>query len=113
MGNKEGKNMVGISEFIGSNPYPDVPFVEVEAMVGKNVSIIGVTPFESTKGKGVHALLKCGDDELRICTHSLAITNILSKEEVKAALEAGETIDCRIVKRQSKNGRPMLALEDQ
>ena len=103
--------MVGIENFVSKNPYEDVAFIEMKDVIGKDIIINGVTPFESAKnGKGVHILMTVDGEPRRACTHAAAITNILSKESVLETLKE-DTIDARIIERKSMNGRMMLAFD--
>ena len=94
--------MAKISDFKATNPFPDADFVEIDSILNEPISILAVAAFENHKGPGVHILAKLGDDEIRLCSHGVAICDTLDRSEIKEVLENGETIECRFVKEASK-----------
>lgn len=94
--------MSKISEFKGSNPYPDAEFVEIDSILNTPIAIIACETFENNKGPGAHILAKLNDKEIRLCTHGIAVCDILSRDEVKAALAEGYTIECKFVYEKSQ-----------
>lgn len=105
--------MAKISDFDTTAPY-EAEYIDINEIIGKPIIIKDVSPFENNKGKGVHALIECGGNEWRICTHGVVVVDSLGRAEVLEALKSGETIECKFVKVPSKtnNGREVLKLED-
>ena len=94
--------MARISEVKGSNPFPDVDFIEIDSILNEPIEILKVETFENLKGPGIHILLSYKGREFRACSHGVAICDLLGRQEVKELLEGGETIECKFVKQQSK-----------
>lgn len=93
--------MAKISEFSESAPY-DAPYVDLNSIIGKNVIVEDMTPFENAKGKGVHLLCTIDGQECRICSHGVAVVDTFVREEIASLLDAGDTIECRFIKATSK-----------
>lgn len=94
--------MARISEVKGSNPFPDVDFIEIDSILNEPIEILKVETFENLKGPGIHILLSYKGREFRACSHGVAICDLLGRQEVKEHLEGGETIECKFVKVASK-----------
>ena len=95
--------MARISEVKGQNPFPDVDFVEIDSILNEPIEILKVETFENLKGPGIHILASVKGKECRLCSHGVAICDLLGRQEVKDILEGGETIECKFVKVSSKN----------
>lgn len=111
---KEKSKMAKISDFTTSAPY-EADYVDIMSIVGENITIVDVKPFENVKGRGIHALITRADGkDARICTHGVAIVDMLSRTEVLDSLAAGDFIRCRFVKVQSTSDktRQVLKLTD-
>lgn len=105
--------MAKISDFATTAPY-DAEYLDVNAIIGKPITIMDVTVFENAKGKGVHILIQLDGKEYRLCTHGVAIVDTLGREEIGKALDEGDYITCKIVKvaSQRDKSRQVLRLED-
>ena len=90
--------MAKISDIQVTNPYPDAEFVEIENILNEPIEILGAVPFENKKGPGIHILANVKGKECRLCSHGVAICDLLSRKEVQEILEGGETIECKFVK---------------
>ena len=104
---------LNIGDLITTNPFPDAEYRELGDVLGKPLHIVGAVGFENDKGKGVHVLARIADTKelVRLCTHSVAITNALTSAKVIDALDNGAVINARIVqKKSSTTGRQMFAL---
>lgn len=103
-----------INEFRAEAPFADLgvtsdDYVPLDAILDTNIEITAVTPFTNDKGEGVYILAK--DDQgnrFYLCTHSIGITAVLTKEKLLTALELGDTITCKIVRRKSQNSDRMV-----
>ena len=106
--------MAKISDFKAGNPFPDAEYVELMQILDKPLTIRGIMPFSNKKGDGVHILVIDGDgDELRICTHGGAITDMLSNDELIAVAESEGIGPMKFVKRKSEtSGNVYIAMED-
>ena len=104
--------MAKISDFDTTAPY-EAEYIDINEIIGKPIIIKDVSPFENNKGKGVHALIECGGNEWRICTHGVVLVDRLSRTEILEALKT-ESIECKIVRvaSGSDKSRQVLKLED-
>lgn len=93
--------------------FDEYEYMDLASAMDRDMVIHSVKPFENDKGPGVFILAGFdGDDNLyKLCTHSLAITNLLNRQTVLNALADGDVIKCRLVqKKSSKTGRQMYTL---
>lgn len=94
--------MAKISEFRATNPYPDAEFVEIDSILNTPIEIIDCETFENNKGPGVHILARLDGKDIRLCSHGVAVCDILGREEIKATLSGGESIECKFAYEKSQ-----------
>lgn len=95
--------MARISEVQTSNPFPELEYLEIDSILNEPIEILEVISFENVKGPGVHIRAAVKGKECRLCSHGVAICDLLGRKEVKDILEGGETIEGKFVKTPSKN----------
>ena len=94
-------------------PFPDIElteedFVPIESLVGREIEICDTKTYENDKGPGIYILFRFATDKKEpapykyTATHSINLTSILTKDMVQEALETGDVLECKIVKRPSK-----------
>lgn len=88
---------------VGSDAY-----MSLDEACGKKLNIIDIKEFENDKGKGVFALIGIGDEFRYICTHSVGLTETLTKPEIQENLALGNQIQATIVKRKSTKSDRMV-----
>lgn len=105
--------MAKIADFGQSAPY-DADYVEIMTLVNREFTILDAEAFENPKGKGVHVLIQMDGREYRLCTHAVAVVDILSRQEVQECLKNGDYFHVRLVQVPSKvdKNRKVLKLED-
>ena len=110
---RDMSEVFNVSDLKETNPYPDVPFVELNDAKDKNLLAIGAVAFENKSGPGVHILVRDEDGlEFRICTHGMAVVGFFGSERVQNALKKG-TVRFRLADGKSQTtGRPMLKMTD-
>lgn len=88
----------------GNGQYEDAEFIEVKELLGRDVEITSVTPFENEKGPGIIALVypDRGETPRKLVTHSLGITKVLGSEEFMTALRDLPSITINIKEGKSK-----------
>lgn len=106
--------MAKISDFKAGNPFPEAEYVELMNIIDKPLTIRDIVPFTNKKGDGVHILVEDADgDELRICTHGGAITDMLSNDDLIAAAKSEGIGPMKFVRRKSEeSGNTYIAMED-
>jgi len=112
---KKGETeMAKISDFKPTNPYPDAEYAELDSILDKQITLIDAEVFENKKGKGAHILAQIDGKEIRLCTHAVAIADLLAKEELQNALKSGDYIVCKFVKVKSESNpeRQVIKLVD-
>lgn len=104
---------ISLKQCMEPGVFDEYDYMDLASALDKNLVIEEVKPFENDKGPGVFILAGIeGDDRLyKLCTHSLAITNLLTRPTVLQALADGDVIKCKLVqKKSSKTGRLMYTL---
>ena len=104
----KARTMISISE-LKPTAFDDdgTPYADFRDLLDQKMVLTRVVGFENDKGKGVVAWLKDAEGaEVRVCTHSLGITDTLTNPAVVEALDAGEEVEVTFKKKKStKSGR--------
>lgn len=84
--------------------YPGTVFVDMKALIGKEITICDVTPFENEKGPGVAALFYSDiePEGCKLVTHSIGVCKTLASEEFIAALAEHKELTVTVKEGQSK-----------
>ena len=86
----------------------------IDAILGKDIDVYAVKRFENGNGPGVFFLAKVhgGPALFYGCTHSVGIVGAFTRPEVADALEGGNVLTTRIIKRKStKSDRMVYAID--
>lgn len=102
--------MAKISAFKNTNPYPDADFVEVESILGKPIKVKGVEYFENEKGPGIHILADMDGDEIRICSHGVALVDQFNRTEIYDCLK-DDVIEGKFIKITSSKNKDRKVLK--
>lgn len=100
---------VSIRELIEQSrtaPFDDVvtrdDYIEIEKLVGKEITIQNAYLFENDKGPGVSVLITVDGDMHYFTTHAVNIVKTFQNPEVQKILDGGDPIGAVIVQKKSK-----------
>lgn len=102
-------NVIDIGKFLNSFNMPEGfnQHIPMDDVLDEIILIHHAEIYEhDSKGPGV-ALAISGPEigQGYICTHAIGIVEVFKKDEVKSALSLGDVLQCRIIKRTSKNDK--------
>lgn len=105
--------MAKIADFKQSAPY-DAEYREIMTLIGQPMTIVDAETFSNKNGKGVHILVQIEGKEYRLCTHAVALVDLLGKAEVQECLKGGDYFYVRLVQvpSESDKNRKVLKFED-
>lgn len=94
-------------------PFPDTElteedFVPIESIVGREIEIHETKTYENDRGPGIYILFRFATNKKDpepykyTATHSINLCSILTKDMVVEALNSGDCLECKLVKRPSK-----------
>lgn len=105
--------MAKVADFRQTAPYK-AEYLEIMNLIGKKMTVIDAEEFTSKNGKGVHILIQMDGKEYRLCTHAVALVDLLTRAEVQETLKKGDYFFVKLVQTPSETdkNRKVLRFED-